>query len=161
MADAPIVAGPSAPADAAAPGRSFGGPWIALTVALALHVTDEAAHDFLTVYNPVATQIRERLPFLPLPTFTFRVWITGLAAGILLLAMLSPLALRGNRWLRLMALPFSGLMFANGLGHIGGSLYTHTLMAGVWSSPLLLAASAWLFFAPLPRRGPQPAASTG
>jgi len=31
------------------------------------------------------------------------------------------------------------------LGHFGGSLCFKNLMPGVWSSPLLLLASVWLF----------------
>jgi len=123
----------------------FGFAWLGLTFALALHVADEAAHDFLSVYNPSVTAIRQHLPFLPLPTFTFPVWLTGLIFGVLLLLALSPLAFRGNRWIRRLSYPLAALMFANGLGHIGGSLYFQNLMPGVWSSPLLLLASAWLF----------------
>jgi hypothetical protein len=38
-------------------------------------------------------------------------------------------------------------MFANGIGHIVASLYRGRMMPGVYSSPLLVAASAYLFFA--------------
>jgi hypothetical protein len=41
-------------------------------------------------------------------------------------------------------------MFGNGLLHIAGSFYLGRLMPGVYSSPILLLASAWLFInAPL------------
>ena len=59
------------------PGRA----WIFLTIALALHVLDEAVHDFLSIYNPAARALRDRLPFLPLPTFSFGVWLGGLIGG--------------------------------------------------------------------------------
>ena len=49
--------------------RLFGFAWLAFALALAVHVLDEATHDFLSVYNPSAQAIRSRLPFLPLPTF--------------------------------------------------------------------------------------------
>ena len=116
-----------------------------LSAAIVLHVTDEALTDFLSVYNPAVRAIRKRLPFLPLPTFTFCVWLTGLCIGILLLFCLSPLAYKGNRVLTLLAYPLSILMFANGLGHIGGSFYLGRSMPGVYSSPFLLFASAYLF----------------
>jgi hypothetical protein len=48
-------------------------------------------------------------------------------------------------------------MFGNGLGHIGGSFYLGRLMPGVYSAPLLLLASAWLFrqaWAQLPEKTP-------
>lgn len=60
--------------------RRFGLAWLALAAALALHVADEAHADFLSVYNPTVLAIRERIPWIPLPTFTFGAWITGLAA---------------------------------------------------------------------------------
>jgi hypothetical protein len=116
-----------------------------MAVVIALHVTDEATTDFLSVYNPAVRAIRARLPFLPLPTFTFGVWLTGLILGILLLLALSPLAFRGKRWIVWASLPLSVLMFGNGLGHIGGSIYLSRLMPGVYSAPLLLLASGWLF----------------
>jgi hypothetical protein len=51
--------------------RRFGYAWLVFAGALALHVTDEATHGFLSVYNPNALAIRARFPFLPVPTFTF------------------------------------------------------------------------------------------
>ncbi len=125
--------------------QSLGPAWVSLTLVLAIHVADEATHDFLSVYNPAVTAIRTRLPFLPLPVFSFSVWLTGLILAVLILLALAPIAYRGHHWLVCLTFPFAGLMFANGLGHIGYSLYRHALMPGVWSSPLLLAASAWLF----------------
>jgi hypothetical protein len=127
------------------PARRFGCAWVAMAVAIALHVTDEAATDFLSVYNPAVRAIRARLPFLPLPTFTFGVWLSGLVLGILLLLALSPLAFRRTRWIVWVSLPLAVLMFGNGLGHIAGSFYLGRLMPGVYSAPLLLAASAYLF----------------
>jgi hypothetical protein len=125
--------------------RRFGFVWVTMAVVIAVHVTDEAATDFLSVYNPGVRAIRARLPFLPLPTFTFGVWLTGLILGILLLLALSPLAFRAKRWVVWASLPLAVLMFGNGLGHIGGSFYLGRLMPGVYSAPLLLIASAWLF----------------
>ena len=123
----------------------FGIAWVLLCVALALHVTDEAATDFLSVYNPAAQAIRKRLPFLPLPVFTFRVWLAGLCLGTLLVFCLSPLAFHGSRLALWLAYPFAIIMFGNGLGHVGASLYRRQWMPGVYSSPFLVAASAYLF----------------
>ncbi len=122
--------------------RRFGQTWLLLAAALALHVTDEALTDFLSVYNPVAEAIRHRVPWLPLPVFSFAVWIMGLALGIALLLALSPLAFRATRWLVAVAIPFSALMVMNGLGHVGGSVYLGRFMPGVYSSPILIAAAA-------------------
>jgi hypothetical protein len=127
----------------------FGRAWLGLAGALALHVTDEALTDFLSVYNPAVRAIREQWPWVPLPTFSFGEWIGGLAAGIMLLFALSPLAFRGRRWIVVVAMPFSVMMTANGLGHVGSSLYTGRFMPGVCSSPVLMAASLFTFICAL------------
>lgn len=119
----------------------FGRAWLGLAGALALHVTDEALTDFLSVYNPAVHAIRERFPFLPLPTISFGVWILGLSAGILLLFVLSPVAFRGSRRLAFLAMPLSVVMVGNALGHIGSSIYMGRFMPGVYSSPVLLVAA--------------------
>jgi hypothetical protein len=110
-----------------------------------LYVTDEALTDFLSVYNPAVQAIRKRVPFLPLPVFTFRVWLTGLCLGILVAFVLSFLAFRGSRLATVVAYPVAVLMFANGIGHIVASLYRRRIMLGVYSSPFLVAASVYLF----------------
>lgn len=121
--------------------RRFGDAWLSLAAALALHVTDEALTGFLDFYNPIVLAIRSRVPGLLLPTFTFPVWLAGLAVGIALLVALAPAARQGRRWLVLLALPFSVLMVGNGLAHVIGSLYLHRLLPGVISSPVLIAAA--------------------
>jgi hypothetical protein len=123
----------------------LGFAWLLLSVALSLHVTDEALTDFLSVYNPAVQAIRKRVPFIPLPIFTFRVWLAGLCLGIFVAFALSFLAFRGDQLAIVMAYPVAVLMFANGLGHIVASLYRRTMLPGVYSSPLLVAASAYLF----------------
>jgi hypothetical protein len=127
------------------PRRHFGIAWISFALALALHVTDEATHDFLSTYNPSVRAIRARFPFLPLPTFTFGVWLALLISGIVLLLCLSPLAFRGNRWLRIASWPLAivvGVM--NAALHISSSIYFHRWMPGVYSSPVLLIAAVFL-----------------
>ena len=115
-----------------------------LCLALAVHVADEALTDFLSVYNPAVEAIRERLAWFPLPTYTFEGWLTGLIVGVTLLLLLSPFAFGGARWMRSVSRVFGVLTLINGLGHIAVSLYMGTLMPGVYSSPLLLAASIYL-----------------
>lgn len=128
--------------------RSFGIAWIGFALALALHVTDEATHDFLASYNPSVLAIRARFPMLPLPTFTFGVWLSLLIAGIALLLCLSPLAFRGSRWLRLTAWPLGLLVgIANASLHISSSIYFRRWMPGVYSSPVLLIAAGFLLAA--------------
>ncbi|MFY9609220.1 MAG: HXXEE domain-containing protein [Blastocatellia bacterium] len=124
--------------------RQHGWAWVALCIALALHAIDEATTDFLSVYNPAARAIRDRFPFLAIPIFSFRVWLTGLIVAVGLLLVVSPFAFRGSRWMRFASYPFATLMLVNGLGHVAGSLYLQRLMPGVYSAPLLLAASIYL-----------------
>ena len=125
---------------------NFGLAWIAFALAVALHVADEASHDFLAVYNPNARAIRAKL-HLPIPVFTFRGWLTALIAGIALLLLLSPLALHGAHWLRMTALPLALLVgILNGLLHIASSLFYRRTMAGVLSSLVLLVTGTWLLW---------------
>lgn len=130
-----------------APQYRLGWAWIGLCLALAIHVTDEALTGFLQVYNPTVSAIRERIPFLPLPTFRFEVWIGGLVLGILILLGLSMFAFRRVRWTVPVSLILGILMLLNGVLHICGSLYFRQLMPGVYSSPLLMAAAGYLLFA--------------
>ena len=123
---------------------SWGWSWVALTAAFALHVIDEAVNDFLAVYNPTVLAIRGRLPLLPLPTFTFAVWLTGLILAVIILFCMSPLAFRGARALRFVAYAYAVIMFLNGVQHIIGSLYMRALMPGALSAPVLLVASVAL-----------------
>jgi hypothetical protein len=125
--------------------RAFGVAWVLLCIALALHVLDEALTDFLSVYNPTVQAIRQRFPFLPLPVFSFRVWLVGLCAAVLLALCLSPLAFRGSCFALGVSYPLAVVMFGNALGHIGASLYRRRLMPGTYSAPLLLFAAAHLF----------------
>jgi hypothetical protein len=126
---------------------TFGLAWIAFALAIAVHVADEAAHDFLAVYNPMARAIRQRL-LLPIPTFSFSVWLGGLIAGIVLLLLLSPAAFGGSHQLRLIAWPLAILIgIGNALLHFAGSIRFGRPMPGVYSSPLLLAAGVFLLWA--------------
>ena len=122
----------------------FGIAWVALCVALAIHIADEALTDFLSVYNPVVRAIRGKYPFLPLPTFTFAVWLGGLIAVTLLLAALSPAAFRGARAMRPAAYVFGIIMAGNGLLHLVGSVRMRRVMPGAYSAPLILAAGVCL-----------------
>jgi len=127
--------------------RHFGAAWVTFALALALHVTDEATHDFLTTYNQNARAIRARLPLLPIPTFTFKSWLTLLILGILLLLCLSPLAYRGVSWLRIAARPLAIVVgILNATLHISSSIYYQRWMPGVYSSPFLLAAAIFLLW---------------
>lgn len=106
---------------------------------------DEAAHDFLALYNPTAETIRRAAPWLPVPIFTFPVWIGGLTAGVVLMLSVSPGVFRDARWARPACYILAVLMAFNALGHAAGSLYLGRPAPGVYSSPLLAAVAVWLF----------------
>jgi hypothetical protein len=118
--------------------------WLLLVLVLALHVADEALTGFLDVYNPLAVSLRERLPWLPAPTFTFGVWLAGLILAVLALGALAPLVRRGATGMHLASWLFSAIMFFNGVGHLGGSVYFRDWLPGATTAPLLLIASALL-----------------
>lgn len=117
---------------------------MALTAAFGLHVMDEALTGFLDLWNPLVARAKEAVPWLPLPSFTFPVWLAALMAGVILLALLSPFAAVGDRFLRFVAYGYGIIMLFNGLGHIGASIYLGRLAPGVVSAPLLLVCSGWL-----------------
>jgi len=127
--------------------RQWGTAWVLLAFALALHVIDEAVTDFLPLYNSLVQSIPEPWSWVPLPTFSFGEWITGLAVGISTMFILSPLVFAGKHFMLPVSYFLGVLMLANGLGHISASLYLGRLAPGALSSPLLLVASAFLLFA--------------
>ncbi len=122
----------------------FGCAWLAATVALALHVTDEAAHDFLSWYNPRALRIRRALGLPFPPPFTFLPLLLGLIAGVVVLGALAPAAFAGRPWMRPPAYALAIIHVGNGLLHTIGSLTARRRVPGVLSAPLLLATGGWL-----------------
>jgi hypothetical protein len=125
--------------------QRFGIYWLGFGYTLALHVLDEAGHDFLSFYNPNVLSLRHSLPFLPVPVFTFRQWIGSLMCGLAVWLALAPLAFYGLRWMRRLAIPVAILVgIGNGLGHIGSSIYMHRWMPGIYSAPLILLSGTIL-----------------
>lgn len=119
--------------------------WIALALALGLHVADEAAHDFLSLWNPLVRSLRQKLPALPLPTFDFALWLGGLGTAVLLLLSLTWFVRRGAVWMRPVSYVLAVLMLGNGMLHIAGTVYQGRAVPGVYSSPILLIAAGLLF----------------
>lgn len=124
--------------------RQWGTAWVALSITLGLHVADEATTNFLPLYNSIVATIRESYPWIPLPTFTFSVWLTGLILGVLVLLSLSPMVFAGNPKLRPVSYLLGSLMTLNAMAHIGGSIYLRALAPGALSSPVLLVAAVAL-----------------
>jgi hypothetical protein len=131
------------PGDSSAPARHMRA-WLMLVGALAIHVLDEAFTGFLDFYNPLVLDIRKWLPWFPMPTFTYGVWITGLIVLVSLLMLLAPVIRRGGVASRLASWILSVTMFLNGFGHLAGSVYWNRWLPGATSAPLLLVASVLL-----------------
>ncbi|HZH42327.1 MAG TPA: HXXEE domain-containing protein [Gemmatimonadales bacterium] len=126
----------------------FGTAWVAAVLALALHVADEAAHDFLAWYNPRALRIRQRFGRFPFPpTFTFWPWLLGLSAAVVVLAVLTPLAFAGDPGMRWAAFALGAIHVANGSLHLAGAIIARRAVPGVWTAPVLLLAGAWVVLA--------------
>ena len=115
--------------------------WMALCGALAIHVADEALTGFLDWYNPTVRALREKYPLLLLPTFSFAVWLSLLIFAIVMLIASSFFVWKGRWAMRPISHVFAGVMLSNGLLHIAHSIYMRELMPGVYTSPLLIAAS--------------------
>lgn len=125
--------------------------WLFLVAALALHVLDEALTGFLDFYNPLILQLRESLGFWPMPTFTFGVWLSGLVALVVILAVLTPAVRRGATGTRLVSWVLAVIMLGNGIAHLAGSVYYRRWLPGATSAPLLLVASIMLMNVTLAR----------
>jgi hypothetical protein len=127
--------------------------WVTLALALGLHVADEAAHDFLSFWNPLVRSLRQEVPALPLPTFRFALWLGGLIAAVLLLLALTWFVRRGATWMRPVSYVLAALMLGNGLLHIAGTVYLGRAVPGVYSSPILIIAAGLLFAGAWGHRG--------
>jgi len=126
--------------------------WVALSLALALHVIDEVSTGFLAVYNPTVRAMHAKVSWFPMPVFEYKEWLSGLIVAVVVLLSLSPFVFQGKRWMRPLAYFFAALMLANGLGHTLGTIAGRTVasvrfprpMPGFYSSPVILAAAIYL-----------------
>jgi hypothetical protein len=133
--------------------RGFGIAWLSLCVAFALHVWDEAAHNFLDYYNPTVLTLYGHFSWFPRMDMEFREWLTGLLVAVLLCLLPAPFAFRNARWLRPLAYFFAVIQTVNGVGHVlaqinGGtvpSVRFEGVAPGFYTAPLLLVCSAYLY----------------
>ena len=149
--------------DLQSPHVKLGLAWVGIAIAIGLHVSDEALTGFLSVYNPTVIEARHRWSWFPMPTFTFKPWLVGLIAAVIVLLLLSPLAFRGVRWIRPIAYVVSAVMLLNAMGHTLATILGRTFESvqfsrpapGFYSSPVLLVASIYLLIQ-LRRTGASP-----
>lgn len=122
---------------------SLGLPWLILCLALAVHVAEEIHGGFLSVYSLAIESVRDLVPFVSLPYVGLTVWL-GFSIGIVaFLALLTPLAYRGAKGMRVLMLWLIALEVANVIGHVGGSILAGRPMPGVYSAVALAAACAY------------------
>jgi hypothetical protein len=119
--------------------RTRFGAWLLLCAVLAVHIGDEAATDFLKLYNPAVTSMG-----WPGLRMTFPVWIGLLALGLAGLLILSVWVRRGTWWTIGAAYIFALLMASNALAHLIYSFHRGAWMSGSYTSPVLLGVSTWL-----------------
>ena len=115
--------------------------WMGLCGALAVHVADDALTGFLDFYNPAVRAVREKYPLLLLPTFNFDVWLSLMVFATVMLFAVSFFVWKGRWAMRPISHVFAVFMLVNGLLHIAVSIYMGKLVSGVYTSPLLIAAS--------------------
>jgi hypothetical protein len=115
--------------------------WVLMISAVTVHVFDETVTDFLPLYNELALNLRERVGFPLMPTFTFGAWLGGLIAAIVICFSLTPMVNRGGRFIRTLTTVLGIIMVGNALGHMLGSVYFGRLLPGFWSSPFLLVTA--------------------
>ncbi len=127
--------------------------WLLLCLSLLVHVIDEAITGFLRVYNPTVEALRSQLRWWPMPTFTFGAWLGGLIVLCFVLFVLSLWVVRGSRVMRAIAYVFAAIMLLNALAHTTATIFDRTVASvtfarpapGFWSSPLMFAASIYMF----------------
>lgn len=127
--------------------------WVLMVCAGAIHVADEAAHGFLSFYNPLVRDLRDSLGFWPMPTFSFEAWLAGLIVAILISFAVTPIVARGRRLIRVVVTVLGIIMVLNAMAHLLGSVYFGYLLPGFWSSPLLLATAIFVVVRGIGREG--------
>jgi hypothetical protein len=142
-------------------GLHFGRSWLLMCMAFGLHTWDEAAHDFLPYFNATVLAFYGHFSWFPRMDMECRSWLIRLLVANLLLLGLTPWAYRNAGWLRPLAYVFAGVQFLNGTGHIVATVLGHTVPSvrfegpapGVYTAPLLLILSAYLFLSLWMSRG--------
>jgi hypothetical protein len=119
--------------------------WMVMCGALAIHIADETLSGWLNWYNPTVRAIHEQyqlllLPIL-LPAFTFEIWLALLIFAVVSLSAASYFVWTGRWAMRPISHVFAVFMLVNALVHIAHSIYMREFMPGVYTSPLLIAAS--------------------
>ena len=115
--------------------------WMVMCGALAIHVADETLTGYLDWHNQTVLAIRQQYPLVLLPTFTFEIFLSLLIFAVVSLSAVSYFVWTGRWAMRPISHVFAVVMLVNALVHIAHSIYMREFMPGVYTSPLLIAAS--------------------
>jgi hypothetical protein len=140
------------------PGRRFGQrgnwgiAWLLLCLSFAANILDDALNDFLGYYNATVLTLYGHFSWFPRLDLSFREWLVGVIVADAVLLLLTPWAFRNALHARPIGYIFSTIMLLIGCGsilatvrgHTVGSVHFTGMAPGTYSSPLLLAASAYL-----------------
>jgi len=119
--------------------------WLVLSLVLALHVADEVLNGTLAFYRDLSDFIAEYLPFAKIPPFRPGLWLINLSGAALVLIALTWLVYKRRGPMRLASYVLATFATANAMLHIMMSLAVQHVMPGTLTSPLILAASLFLF----------------
>lgn len=140
---------------------NYGTPWLLLCLGFAVHIWDEAAHDFLSYYNATVLALYGHFSWFPRMDMRFRTWLTALLVVNVALLALTPWAYRNARWLRPAAYAFAGIQLLYGAGNILAAIRGRTVPSvhfegaapGVYTAPLLVILAAYLIWSLCNTRG--------
>ena len=133
---------------------NLGIPWLLLCLSMTANILDDALNDFLGYYNATVLTLYGHFSWFPRMDLSFREWLVGVIVADAALLLLTPFAFSNSRFLRPIAYIFSTIMLLIGSGSILVSMLGQTVPSvhftggapGVYTSPLLLAASALLLW---------------
>jgi hypothetical protein len=121
----------------------IGRPWLALCLALALHLAEEAYRGFFPAYGMAIRAVRELFPYVGSPSLALAVSLWMGVALVATLTALTPFAYRGAAWMRVPAIGFSLITLANVTGHVSGSMLAGHALPGVYTAPILAVVGVY------------------
>lgn len=113
--------------------------WLLLCLVLALHIYEEATRGSYLAYDLV----RRLFPWLP--PFHFEIWLLNVGGAVVVLVGLTWFVHKRLPIMRLASYALAIFATGNAMLHLLLSLAWNQALIGMFTSPLLLAASLFLF----------------
>lgn len=127
--------------------------WLAACVALAVHLADEVFYGSLGLYADFARVLGWIWPSLSMPPFHREVWLLNLTGAILVLFALTWLVRQRRGVMVIASYLLAAFATANGVLHLLAAAALKSVIPGLWSAPLMIAAGLFLFLAIPHKRG--------